>query len=94
MINVELAARAINIDSKDKLKAYMPDELHDSALIDFYCECSDEECEARVSLTLDAYEALHNTKARFVITKGHDQPKVEKVHRNINNISIVEKYAL
>lgn len=94
MINVELATRAVNTDSKEKLKRYMPDDIHDSALLDFHCECSDEECRSRVSITLEAYEELHDSPAKFVITKGHQEPAVEKVLKVIGGISVVEKYAL
>ena len=94
MINIELAARSVNTRAKDLIKKHVPAEHQDDLLIDFNCECSDDGCIERVSLTLQSYEDLHDTKARFVITPGHDEPIVEKVHRQTKDFAVVDKYAL
>ncbi len=94
MINAELAVRAENEHSLNKLKNHMPEPEHEETKIAFNCECSDLTCEQRVLLTLKEYEKLHNKFSRFVIKKGHEEPKVEKVIASDKSMSIVEKYSL
>jgi len=94
LINAELAARSFNTKAKDMLKKYTPKEPQKDLVIAFHCECSDENCQARVPLTLEQYERLHKSKAQFVLAKGHIEPKVEKVKARTPNFTVVEKNAL
>lgn len=94
MINVELATRASNKHSSSILKHHTPLQQQANLKISFNCECSDPDCQERILLTLKDYEKLHKAIARFVIAKGHEEPKIEKVKRNDKNLSVVDKYAL
>jgi hypothetical protein len=94
MVNVELSTRAYNTKAKDMLKVHTPSELQDDLKIDFWCECSDPDCQQRVFLTLEEYEKLHNSKARFVLVEGHEEPAVEETRKKIGNYRVVEKEAL
>lgn len=94
MINAELAARHTNTKTKDVLRDHIPKEHQPGLRIDFACECADSSCAERVPLTLLEYEKLHNDPARFVICKGHEVAKIEKVHKETINSLVVEKYAL
>ena len=76
------------------LTRHTPEEFHDDLKIDFYCECSDESCAARVPMTFEEYETLHDTPAKFVLAKGHQSPMVEKVTKVEANRIVVDKYAL
>lgn len=93
-INNELKARSHNQQAKKTLEQITPEEIKDELKIDFYCECSDETCTSRVPMTLEEYDTLHNTPARFVITTGHHSPMVEKVTKIQADRAVVEKYAL
>jgi tRNA isopentenyl-2-thiomethyl-A-37 hydroxylase MiaE len=93
-INNELNTRSYNQRSKKILKRHTPKELLDKLAIDFYCECSDDSCQARVAMTLDEYEKLHKSQTMFVIAPGHQSPTVEKVTKKQSDKLVVEKYAL
>ena len=94
LINAELAARKRNIRDESVLMDYIPSEEQDGVKIAFQCECSDTNCHERVSLTIEQYEDLHKNKANFVLIKGHEEPKVEKVEDHVGRYSIVTKDAL
>jgi hypothetical protein len=94
LINAELAARSLNTKAKNLLKKHTPKTEQDGLMIEFYCECSDENCQERVALTLDQYEKFHQDKALFVLAKGHEEPKVEAAVTKQPDFTIVEKYAL
>jgi hypothetical protein len=48
--------------------------------LDFICECSDETCTDRVSLTVEQYDHVRSLPTRFVVAPGHETaPLVEQV---------------
>ena len=94
MINAELAARSGNKRSLKALKSYIPAKEKNDLKIAFNCECANPDCKARIALTLKEYEQLHQNSARFVVAKGHTEPKIEKIKRSSKNIAVVEKHAL
>lgn len=93
-INNELKARSHNQRAKKILKAHTPKESLDGLKIDFYCECSDDTCNARVPLTIQEYDKVHKSPAAFVLAPGHQSPMVEKVTKTADDHIVVEKYAL
>lgn len=54
------------------------------------CECSDDRCTDRVSLTLAAYEAVRANPRRFLVVPGHDND-FERIVQRADGYSIVEK---
>lgn len=93
-INNELKIRSHNQKLKRVLEQTTPVDVKGNLRIDFYCECSNEHCNTRVPMTLTEYDKLHSNPARFVIAKGHESPKVERVAKVQAQKTIVEKYAL
>ena len=93
-INAEIAVRGANERAKNVIEEHTPDEEKSTLKIDFYCECSDDDCRERVNLTLAQYEELHDSRSQFVIDKGHDSPSVEKVIKTRRGLQVVDKYAL
>jgi hypothetical protein len=91
-INTELAIRGANQRVKKVIEHHTPQEEQDGLKIDFYCECSNANCDQRISLTLDQYDDLHNNQARFIIAKGHSTPAVEQIIKTHPNLQVVEKY--
>jgi hypothetical protein len=79
-INNELKARSHNQRAKKILEEHTPKEALDTLTVDYYCECSDDNCTARVPLTFNQFEKLHKSPA--AVTKTADDHIV------------VEKYAL
>ncbi|CAN5440879.1 hypothetical protein BH10PAT3_BH10PAT3_7360 [soil metagenome] len=58
----------------------------------FYCECSDENCRERISITMAEYKRIHKSKKRFIVIPGHDNVLCEFVVRSTRRYSIVQKY--
>ncbi|MDL2342390.1 MAG: hypothetical protein QFB87_04920 [Patescibacteria group bacterium] len=93
-INAELAARASNKLSADKLAHHVPAEEQHELEIAFACECADANCTDRLDLTLKEYAQLHNKYARFIVATGHVDPTIEKVTISQEDLQVVEKFAL
>jgi hypothetical protein len=88
----EVMFRAIN-DRIRELAArveHMTDEVRA-----FICECADETCVERVSLSLSQYDDLRANPARFVVVRGHEAtPLVERVIFRGSVFTIVQKIGL
>src|SRR5690242_18207905 len=90
-INTELRTRSHNTRVKKMLEEHAPIEVQDDLVVDFYCECSDDNCNDRVPMTLQEYEKLHNSPAKFVLSPGHQSPMVEKVLKEEPDHTVVKK---
>src|SRR5687767_148661 len=51
----------------------------DTLLLHFKCECSDEECDARIAIKLSVYKKIHENRDAFIIKLKHQVEKIEKV---------------
>jgi hypothetical protein len=60
-------------------------------LLHFKCECSDEDCEARISIKLSTYQKIHKNRDAFIIKLKHQVEEIEKVILTEDNYSVVEK---
>jgi len=60
--------------------------------IDFYCECSNQNCSQRVSLQAEQYQELHGNHRQFVVVPGHETPEIEKIVQTESNYRVVEKF--
>src|SRR4051794_10201039 len=88
----EVMFRAIN----DRIRelAVRFDHVAEEVLA-FICECADETCVERVSLSLLHYDDLRAIPARFVVVPGHEaSPLVERVVFRSNAFVIVRKIGL
>lgn len=55
------------------------------------CECGDGECAERLEIRTQEYERVRADGRRYVIAAGHEIPDVERVVRQGNGYSIVQK---
>jgi hypothetical protein len=62
-----------------------------SVPLQFYCECADENCTKRVSVTLQDYQRIHQNRRQFIIAPGHEVTQAEKVSAETPDYTIVEK---
>lgn len=82
----------------DELKQIASEEgQHDIAetddmVLDFYCECSDEDCKKRVTLSLGQYSQIHANRNQFTIVPGHQVGAVEKIVSKTKQYYVVEKF--
>lgn len=58
----------------------------------FFCECADENCLARVRLSLNDYERIHKDNRRFVIVPNHQVAEIEEVTTKEPGYWIVTKH--
>jgi hypothetical protein len=59
--------------------------------LQFYCECADENCAERLTITAQEYQEVHQNRKRFVIVPGHEVASVEKVIAEKPAYTVVEK---
>jgi hypothetical protein len=81
----ELKKVAKDQDDKELLKDADP-------IINFFCECSDEDCMKKIRLRPGKYRELHKNKSQFTIKPGHNVPEIERIVMSRKNYIIVEKY--
>lgn len=64
---------------------------NDDLLLQFRCECSDEDCDGRIPIKLSVYQTIHENRDAFIIKLKHQVEAIEKVIRAEDNYSVVEK---
>jgi hypothetical protein len=84
-------------DDLDQLKKLAAETKQESLVIDdinleFYCECSDENCRMRVKLSTNDYSEIHKNRARFVIVPEHEVLSIENVISRGHGFWVVEKH--
>jgi uncharacterized protein (UPF0216 family) len=57
----------------------------------FKCECSDENCDARIPIKLSVYQKIHENRDAFVIKLKHQVNEIEKVILSEADYCVVEK---
>ncbi|TMJ97583.1 MAG: hypothetical protein E6G67_02595 [Actinobacteria bacterium] len=62
-------------------------------LIDFICECGDDDCTQVVALTQTEYEKVRADPRQFVVIPGHELPDVEDVAGQADRYLIVRKHS-
>ncbi len=60
-------------------------------LLSFQCECSDENCEARIPLTLKDYQEIHEDRDTFIVKQDHEIDSIEKVILTRQEYIVVRK---
>lgn len=84
----------INLDEVDALNV-ADGNAHlvrtDDLLLEFRCECSDENCHERIPVKLSVYKEIHLNRDTFIIKEDHDVKAIEKVTVVEVDYSIVKK---
>ena len=60
-------------------------------LLKFMCECSDENCEVRISLQLSEYQKIHVDRDTFIIKTDHQVDPIEVVISKNDGYDVVMK---
>jgi hypothetical protein len=63
----------------------------DDLLLQFKCECSDENCDVRIPLKLSKYREIHVDRDTFIIKTDHQVDPIEKVIAKEKEYSVVKK---
>lgn len=64
---------------------------NEDILLQFMCECSDEDCTVRIPIKLSVYQTIHKNRGAFIIKLKHRVDAIEKVIRTEDEFSVVEK---
>src|ERR1700761_4922481 len=64
---------------------------NDDLLLDFKCECSDENCKVRVPMKVSKYRKLHKDRSCFIIKPHHEVKPIKKVIEATDKYSVVRK---
>jgi hypothetical protein len=99
-IENEMIFRRMNEKVTEELKAL--DDMHredghydlvrdDNLKLQFYCECSDEDCRIRISMLLTDYQHIHKERDVFVVVPGHQVESIEEVVKKTKNYDVVKK---
>lgn len=60
-------------------------------LLRFKCECSDEDCNARIPIQLNVYQKIHENRNAFIVKLKHQVNEIEKIIIAEDTYSVVEK---
>lgn len=70
-----------------------PDLLwKDSDLLEFKCECSDEDCHERIPIKLNEYRKMHTDRDSFIVKLQHQVEKIEEVILTKDTYCVVRKH--
>lgn len=99
-IENEMIFRRVNEKVGDDLDALDAQHIEDNnpdlirtsdLLLHFKCECSDEDCDARIPIRLSIYRKIHENRDAFIIKLKHQVKEIEKVILTEDIYSVVEK---
>jgi hypothetical protein len=62
-----------------------------AAYTQFICECDDDTCDQRVSMTVQEYEHVRAEGNRFFVVPGHDGKDVDQVVESTDRYFVVRK---
>lgn len=60
-------------------------------LLEFKCECSDENCEARIAMKLSDYQKIHLNRDSFIVKLKHQVDAIEVVVETKDTYCVVKK---
>ena len=63
----------------------------DDLLLQFKCECSDENCDVRIPLRLSKYREIHTDRNTFIVITNHQVDPIEKVIKKEKTYNVVRK---
>ena len=88
----EVAGDKLDKVDENHLKDGNPELIRDDdLLLHFRCECSDEDCEARIPIKLSIYKEIHENRSAFIIKIKHQVEAIEKVIMTEDAYSVVLK---
>lgn len=67
------------------------EDLASSTFTEFICECHNSECDERIPLTLEEYEAIRAESAWFFVLPGHEVPAIEAIVESNVRYTVVKK---
>lgn len=90
-LNEKIGHDLSNLDARHKEEGNAELLWNDAILLNFKCECSDENCDARIPVKLSIYNKIHENRNAFILKLNHQVDDIEKVILTEDNYVIVEK---
>lgn len=84
----ETLFREVNERMEDLARIHTDDD-HRYA---FLCECSNAQCDLKLSLPLSTYEQARSDSAVFIVAVGHDLPEIEDIVLRGAGFQLVRKH--
>jgi hypothetical protein len=63
----------------------------DQHTFEFFCECSNADCNLLLPMTVSEYEQVRADPKQFVVAPGHELPEIEDVITRTNRYQVVVK---
>jgi hypothetical protein len=60
-------------------------------MLQFKCECSDENCSLRIPLLLTTYQTIHEDRKTFIVKPGHEVDLIEAIIDQADGYNVVKK---
>jgi hypothetical protein len=89
----ELMARGLNEKIESLVELSEPGPVEQQAVA-FLCECADDQCAERITLTVSRYDELHHRRDDFILRPGHQGKDVERVVDSETGYLVVRKIDL
>ena len=89
--NEKVRAQLDELSRLSKAEGHGPHEYDKNMRIHFYCECSDETCLKRITMTLDRYDEIHKDRKQFLILPGHQVEPIEDIIETRPEYMVVRK---
>src|ERR671937_1819958 len=67
------------------------DVLPSNRQVEFHCECGQDGCDARLSMTIAEYDAVRAENDRFAVAAGHETDTIERVVERNERFVVVDK---
>lgn len=87
LVKNEVLFRSVNERIEDAAESF---DL-DAHVFGFICECSNVDCNLRLSLTIAQYEEVRSDPAQFLVAPSHELPEIEQVVLVARDYQIVRK---
>jgi len=63
----------------------------DQPLLEFLCECDRTACEEKIQAARAEYESIRANQTHFIVLRGHEDPRVERIITSTDRFTVVEK---
>jgi hypothetical protein len=83
----ETLFRSVN----ENIESAAASERTDDHVFEFFCECSNVDCNLLLPMTVAEYEQVRADPKQFVVAPGHELPEIEAVVTRTNSYQVVVK---
>lgn len=76
---------------KERPRDVVENQVPEESLVPFLCECADDYCVEKVSVTLEEWEAVASDPKNFLMLAGHQRSDGEQVVASLLHYEIARK---